>query len=124
MSLQPFRAPAWFLATTLAERLATLRTLPPRQGLDDSGRARQRLDRWRAQPPFRGTDFFSQRLSVGGLLEDELLHLLGEPADAVAARAGAPAWLAEVEQAYAGLDGWDAAALPDERQEADNPRFL
>src|SRR5438309_1757085 len=120
MSPRSFRAPAWFLATTLAERLATLRTLPDRPAAPtDPGRARPRLDRWRAQPPFRGTAFFEQRLAVGPLGEDELLHLLGERAEQVAARSGDPTWLAEVTGAFAGLDAWDPAVLPEEWRDAD-----
>src|SRR5262249_44364206 len=102
-----FHSSAWYRATTLAERLATLRAAPPHTGTPpDEALARATLQRWRSQPPFRGTDFFSQRLATQGLGEDELLLLLAEDAGAVAARSPVPAWLDGLASAFAGLSEW------------------
>lgn len=124
MLSDPFRSSAWHLAATLTERLAALRTLPREAVPSNADRARTRLQRWLMQPPFRGSDYFAQRLATGALSESDLVHLLGETSDTVAARAGTPAWLTELAAAYAGLDTWQPADLPESWHTTDNMGFL
>jgi type 2 lantibiotic biosynthesis protein LanM len=121
---QPFRAPSWYLATTLAERLATLRAAPRSDAPLDLARARPALQRWRSQQPLGTGDIFAQRLATDGLTEEELLHLLAEPVEAVAARTSVPAWLAELAQGYADQEAWSPAELSPEWQGGVNMGFL
>ncbi len=101
-------APNWYKALTLSERVALRRTgSSPADGavasLDSAARERAAriLERWRAQSPFAGDGFFARRLAADGLDEQGLLALLGEPAESLAAAAGAaPEWLADLRSAY------------------------
>ncbi|HEV7783983.1 MAG TPA: type 2 lanthipeptide synthetase LanM family protein, partial [Thermoanaerobaculia bacterium] len=96
ISLTPFAA-----ALTLDERAA----LPERPATGESGgRARKKLERWRSQAPFSSDGYFLRRLAQSGLDEAELLALLDETPEALAARAGfaaaPPGWLRELEAAF------------------------
>ncbi len=93
-----FSASHWYLATELHER----QPVPRMQGgAVDLERARRRLERWRGQEPFRQNEHWERRLASAGLTEEALLHLLGEPAEALRARLAAPLpWLRRIEQAY------------------------
>lgn len=82
-------------AASLAERRAST---PDSTAADATERARTRLDRWRAQPPF--DTHWADRLRADGLTEDDLAGLLAEPADALATRIGDPDWARELAEAY------------------------
>jgi len=59
------------------------------------------MGRWRSQPPFATDSYFAQRLALDGVTEDELLHLLGEPAESLRDRFPAPpAWLVALDEAF------------------------
>jgi len=90
--------PTWYRALPLAERSA----LPPPAGKapDDPDLAARRGARWRAQSPFQDPDLFARRLAADGLDEETFLFLLGETAEGLAARAGAPPWLLDLEAAF------------------------
>jgi class II lanthipeptide synthase len=97
--ISPFRdRPDFYGALTLAERAA----LPePPAASSDGDLARQRLDRWRSQPPFEREDFFARRLALDGLDEAGLLALLAETRESLARRTGdSPEWLSELEAAF------------------------
>ncbi len=100
---------AWYRALTLGERSALLAT--DKQGSSavfDNEAAEQRLRIWKEQNPFTKDGYFTQRLAMDGLSEDDFFALLAEPAEALRARVpAAPAWLAELAEA---LEGWDAGA--------------
>ena len=87
---------AWFRATTLAERIASVRALGHAQqsaeaNADVAGRG---LLQWRSQPPFTNTSMFARRLATEGITEGEFLGLLGEPLESVRARfQDIPPWL-------------------------------
>jgi type 2 lantibiotic biosynthesis protein LanM len=118
MTSDDFHVPAWFLANTLAERVAARRRVGrTSQAPANKPRAEARLKRWQDQIPFRDSDFFQQRLAADQITEEELLDLLGEPAEAVAVHADFPTWLAELESAFAGCTSWPSAELPAERAE-------
>ncbi|HYC91111.1 MAG TPA: type 2 lanthipeptide synthetase LanM family protein [Thermoanaerobaculia bacterium] len=91
----------WYLAATLAERVASWRRAgSPRHPIDYAV-ASQRLERWKTQSAFtKHPGLWDERLEAAGIREDELLYLLGETADDVRARSEAPAWLAVIEAAY------------------------
>lgn len=103
MNQPPLQAPIWYQAATLRERIATLRTTQrTTSNIEiDSNLARRRIDRWRSQPPFPTGSYFAQRLALDSVTEDELLHLLGEPAELLRARfPEPPAWLAAIDEAF------------------------
>lgn len=66
----------WYRASTLAERLSSLRqsTHGSPSPVDDL--ARSKLQRWKEQVPFNKAGYFARRLAADGLHEEELLHLL------------------------------------------------
>ncbi len=87
----------WYQALRLRERLPSSADLP-----FDQERAGKRLERWRAQAPFSKDGFLDRRLAADGLGQAELLALLGEdPEHLRQRRAGIPAWLREIQAAYA-----------------------
>ena len=107
-----FSSPTWCNALTLGERVATLSgeraaTLPGRGGStshsdEDVELGRQRLERWRSQPPFDTDRYFAQRLSLDGIDEESFLHLLGEPVESLHGRLSRPpAWLLDLAEAFA-----------------------
>lgn len=120
MTAPHFTAPSWSLANTLRERRAT----PPTTTTPASRRGTARFQRWREQLPFRDGDLFAQRLATDALTETELVQLLSEPAEVVAERGPPGSWCAELEHAYAGLETWPSAVLPDVWREVDNVGFL
>lgn len=59
------------------------------------------MRRWRSQHPFTDASYFSQRLASDGITEGEMLHVLGEPAEAIGGRLPAtPAWVTELAEAF------------------------
>src|SRR3954464_9318958 len=111
--------PTWCRALDLAERLVTLRATadtgqPPRA---DREAALIKLQGWKEQPPFADGALFAERLSADHITEDELLHLLGEPIEAVHARLPqAPGWVTRLapalEQQAGPADGTSPATVP------------
>lgn len=119
-----FPGPELYGALDLEERAA----LPGRPAEPAEAEvARQRLKRWRGQVPFDREDFFARRLSRAGLDEPGLLALLGEPREALAARAGGgpetPGWLAELGEAFRCADPGDYS-LPFSETAMAETRFL
>jgi type 2 lantibiotic biosynthesis protein LanM len=107
-----FERPDFLGALTLEERAA----LPGRPAARPvSGEiARQRLERWRTQPPFEREDFFARRLGLAGLDEEGLLALLAEPREDLAKRLpGAPDWLRELGAAFHGATPGAPLPIPD-----------
>ena len=98
-----FKAPAWYNATTLTERIASSRVAHDKI-LDveiNAELAGRRMQRWRSLFPFTTGSHFAQRLGTDAITEDEFLHLLGEPIEAVSDRFPAPpAWLTELARAF------------------------
>jgi type 2 lantibiotic biosynthesis protein LanM len=97
------KAPAWYHAATLTERIASLRTVQRKtwDGEVNAELAGHRMQRWRSQLPFRMDAAFAQRFAAGDLSEDQFLYLLGEPIKAVRDRfPDPPTWLAELAQAF------------------------
>ena len=123
-------ATAWRRSLNLDERVrATTRcargdgTNPP-----DLERGCLRLEQWRAQAPFASGQWFARRLAQAGVSEARLLEMLGEPEPLTGmpaefsfdtSTAGMlPAWVSEIEQAYA------AAAAPAQADAAAEPVAL
>jgi type 2 lantibiotic biosynthesis protein LanM len=104
MKAQPIppRNTAWYRALDLTERLSTLRAAPELPTLTAAEReaAGVRLQTWKEQPPLARDGRFAERLRADGITEAELLHLLGEPAEAVRDRhPGVPEWVTRLDAA-------------------------
>ncbi|WP_043710944.1 type 2 lanthipeptide synthetase LanM family protein [Corallococcus macrosporus] len=94
----PSRTARWARAAPLSERAPFAATAR----CDTSAAARKRLETWRRQEPFGQADWWQRRLRASGLTEAALLALLEAPAGAPwASPEAAPAWVHELEQAYA-----------------------
>jgi type 2 lantibiotic biosynthesis protein LanM len=99
-----FQDAAWFRATTLAERIASVRALGHVQQGEEANKdvAGRRLLQWCAQRPFANASTFARRLATEGITEAEFLDLLGEPLDSVRARfQDIPPWLRALSDAFA-----------------------
>jgi type 2 lantibiotic biosynthesis protein LanM len=81
--------PGWHKGTSLSERVQRL-GLPPPGAEGDGARAARRLARWRSRAPLNRDERFAQRLALDGVTEAQLLRLLGESAETLAARHGPP----------------------------------
>lgn len=90
-------------------RAATIRErLPAASAGRSSPEAVARLMRWRTQPPFTDEGQWQARLAADGLLETELLTLLGKPDAALRRKLPARAWMRLLKQtmlAEAGFPG-------------------
>ncbi|MFL6094728.1 MAG: type 2 lanthipeptide synthetase LanM family protein [Blastococcus sp.] len=94
-------AAAWYRALPLTERLPPPGSddLPGRDFLVDG--ALGRLRSWKAQRPFVKEELFAQRLALDSISEDDLLHLVAEPARSLQDRtADAPDWLTVLRHAF------------------------
>jgi len=99
--LDRFSLAGWSRALTLSERAAGWRAAGVRAPPEDPERAARRLARWQAQNPFGQDGFFQRRLAQEGIGVDDLLHILGEPQEAIAARVEErPVWLVQLERAW------------------------
>ena len=82
-----FQNSVWYNALTLKERIASLRTNQKKTtntNIDsDKTLARQRLQKWKSQSPFTEESYFAQRLAMDEISEEQLLQILGEPAEAI-----------------------------------------
>jgi type 2 lantibiotic biosynthesis protein LanM len=79
-------------AATIRERLPVASAGPP------SPEAAARLTRWRTRPPFADDGQWQARLAADGLLETDLVTLLGQPGVATGRRRPAWAWMRLLEQ--------------------------
>lgn len=96
-----FKSPDWYKALTLTERAASLRRAHSSGSACDDALAERRLARWRGQEPFSQDGFFVRRLALDNLSESDLLSLLAEPPEALAAREEAPpSWLTALAEAF------------------------
>ena len=103
------RHPGWLRATTLTERLASLRAKPalePEFAAWRKERAEQTLRLWKAQPPFQQEACFADRLQLDGMTESDLLTLLAESCEALHERMPLPDWLQQIGQAFAAQAPW------------------
>ena len=104
----------WSQASTLAERLATLRTSEAntaRQWPYDRELAERRRQRWQQQAPFEQEQYFADRLKLDQLTEEEFLILLGEaPEDLQKRLPDSPAWLDALFSSFS--EAFSQSALP------------
>jgi type 2 lantibiotic biosynthesis protein LanM len=117
----------WYQAATLSERLSLLLASPPQSGAETSREsAAQRLQQWKSQAPFQGSEQqFAQRLALDGLSEAQLLSLLAQSAqDIQACSPHEPAWLSELCQAFTCQDATLEERLPLQRLEDPRTRAI
>ena len=114
---------SWYRATPLTERIVLQqKNMDSSHTLRNSDRAKQRLQRWKEQPPFDKGDYFARRLAMDSLTEDDLLTLLDEPVEALRAdNAPPPTWFIELLAAFTDQDAAADAAvhLPSSLHRAD-----
>jgi type 2 lantibiotic biosynthesis protein LanM len=78
------------------------------------GLAKKRLQQWRSQSPFDSGSYFSQRLAMDGITEDEILQILGEPIEAVQRRySEPPKWLTGLFQAFSRPFSCNPLSIPE-----------
>ncbi|MEW5804557.1 MAG: type 2 lanthipeptide synthetase LanM family protein [bacterium] len=127
ISKRSFQAPEWYQAFTLKERRASLvaaQHTEPKVKID-ADLAERKMRRWRSQPPFTTGSFFTRRLEMETLTEDEFLHFLGEPIEAVRDRFPAiPGWLAKLTQAFSHPPTSEPLPLPEELRKQPEAGFL
>ena len=91
-----FESANWWRATTLTERMASLRSVrgKPLKGAVDADLAARRMKRWRSQRPFSAGAYFAQRLATDRVSEEDFLCCLGEPVEVLQSRlSDSPGWL-------------------------------
>src|SRR5947207_9936096 len=84
---------SWYRATPLTERIVLQQKNTDSHSCHTSrhsDRAKQRMQRWKEQPPFNKGDYFARRLVMDSLTEDDLLTLLDEPVEAMQVDDAAP----------------------------------
>lgn len=96
--------PGWYRALTLRERAKAL-PISEAGGPQAEHQARAMLAQWRGQNPFQFGTYFAERLAQDGITEDDLLRLLAETPSALRDRVAAPAWLANIAQAFSETAG-------------------
>jgi type 2 lantibiotic biosynthesis protein LanM len=104
-STVPHYSPSWYRALMLKERLASFphdSESAAKVAPDKLELAEQRLQKWKSCPPFEQGSYFSDRLALDGISEDDLRVLLSEPSEAVQNRVPQPPdWLLILTEAFA-----------------------
>lgn len=62
--------------------------------------AERRITRWRSQRPFTKESYFSKRLEIAGVNEDEFLHIVGVSTDTLYNQSDLPLWIIEFLKAF------------------------
>jgi type 2 lantibiotic biosynthesis protein LanM len=127
MSQLNFETEGWYQAITLAERIASLKSIGIKSlNIDVSlDIAQRRVDSWKLQPPFDKYSYFTQRLSTENISEDEFVYLLTESIEAVRDRfPKSPVWLTELVQAFARTPTTKPMTFPEELKEIKAIGFL
>jgi type 2 lantibiotic biosynthesis protein LanM len=108
----------WYKAFTLCERARLLKAASAIVVEEDCDQnlAKERVLRWRLQPPFQSDSQFMERLRSESLSLDEFSYILGEDAAHFALQISEPpTWLTEIEEAFSqttAQSSHDDAAVP------------
>jgi type 2 lantibiotic biosynthesis protein LanM len=108
MTDEIFHGASWYRALTIEERASSLRSARSKSDRAENEPepeqrelGRRELELLRSQSPLDRDEWFARYLAVRGVTEDELVEILGEPIENVAARSARPPdWLLEIERAY------------------------
>ncbi|MCE9594610.1 MAG: type 2 lantipeptide synthetase LanM family protein [Planctomycetes bacterium] len=119
----------WYRATTLDERIADWKAAGGRNAdaVFDIELGRAELESWRSQAPFDDGPWFERRWRLAGIGLDDAIQFLGEPIEAVRARARVrPEWLVTLERAFerAPRDARDHVATSDDLRKLSTAGFL
>jgi type 2 lantibiotic biosynthesis protein LanM len=91
----------WRRASTLLERLSELRALRAKTSIPtDPALAAENLGLWRERAPFDQDSYFSQRLALDGMTEEEFTKVLGTNVESLDGHAAAPSWAEKLAGAY------------------------
>lgn len=104
-----WRKSEWYQALTLAERFPLQETA---QEIYENRSAQERLASWKSMRTFQEEGLFAKRLAAEGLTEEQLLVLLGETSEQLAARSTpeqVQSWLHELEAAFTTTPSWEQA---------------
>ena len=71
----------WRKALALTERVSGLRSNIMVSSTADISRGHRKLEAWRSQPSFDQGDYFSRRLALDEINEDDLICVLGDHND-------------------------------------------
>src|SRR5260370_41082457 len=93
----------WYRALSLRERLGLSSHDLAKGGGSDG--VRERLARWKAQPPFATTSLFPQRLAADQIPQPDRPALLAGSPQSLCQRAACPASPARVERTFPGPSG-------------------
>ncbi|HTI15736.1 MAG TPA: type 2 lanthipeptide synthetase LanM family protein [Dictyobacter sp.] len=85
---------AWYHAATIAERTPAPTTHSP--AIAEQEYANKQLQRWKGHPPFTDPAYFTQRLALDHLTEEDLSYILTEPVAEVQKRLGSLPWVQEL----------------------------
>lgn len=115
MSQSILDSAVWGRASSLVERLSALRRLQVSANiLIDSELAAETLALWRESSPFDQDRYFSERLAMDGITEQEFRQILGTSVQSMDGTGVAPAWVERLVRAYsspptadeAGRENW------------------
>ena len=99
----------WRLATDLIERLSELRRLREKTQIQiDAELAAETLSLWRACAPLDQDRYFSERLAMDGIEQEEFKQILGMAVESLDGHDPAPPWAARVARAYSSTAKTDA----------------
>ena len=94
----------WRRATTLLERHTRLRQQrEPTQIQMDAALAAETLALWRSSSPLDQDRYFSERLAMDGIKQEEFTQILGMPVESLDGHDAAPPWAARLAHAYGSM---------------------
>lgn len=121
-----FQSSDWYNATTLTERIESLRTIQsnhPNIEINTEVSQRQ-MQRWKSQFPLTINSYFAQRLAIDCITENEFLYILGEPISVFQDRFPKPPdWLTEIAEVFARPES-SSIPLKEELQSKEVTEFL
>ncbi len=122
MSILDFQSDKWYHSFTLFERISLLKKV---HFLDSNlniyaPASQKKVLRWKSQFPFNVGNFFTQRLAMDGITENEFIALLSEPIETVInGLPDYPDWLLELIQAFSRPVNTDCFLLTEPLQSQD-----
>ena len=109
MSQPTLDGAVWQRASTLIERLSALRRLPAKEPISfDRELAAELLALWRSSPPLDQDRYFSERLAMDGITEEEFTQVLGAGIENLNHDCGEPPWAERLVTLYSSPQSADA----------------
>ncbi len=99
-----FQTSTWYQAFTLSERIASQKKINNNNfnlAQEETKKAKKKIEHWQSYPWFSHEDYFTKRLEIEGITQEELENILGESIESVKERyANQPSWLSKIEQIF------------------------